>query len=75
MASKFINRSKEEMRQQRKIVELLVDMEEVGLKKGDRLEVTPHWCYPDDKYTVIRRVPDGYDPKCHVYPKHVRVIR
>lgn len=41
-----------------------------GLCGGDLLECVPYLLDPD-KLTVIRRVPDGYDPGCTVYRHQV----
>lgn len=42
-----------------------------NLKAADILEVEPYWLDPSDKFTVIRRVSDGYEPSCNVYRSQV----
>lgn len=37
-----------------------------NMKKGDILEVEEA-DYDDEKYVVIKRISDGYDPECAVY--------
>ncbi len=52
-------------------VMLLADDPRFGLRKGDILEVEPYWLDPSDKFTVIRRVHDDFDPSCNVYRSQV----
>lgn len=41
------------------------------LKAGDVLEVHRYALDPHSKFTVVRRVSDGYDPECNVYARDV----
>lgn len=54
-----------------RLVKLKADDERFGMKAGDILEVEPYWLDPSDKFTVIRRVSDGFDPGCNVYRSQV----
>ena len=56
------------------LVKLKADDERFGMKAGDILEVTPYWLDPSDKLTVIRRVSDGFDPRCNVYRSQVESV-
>lgn len=53
------------------IVKLIKDESRFGLSAGDMLEVVPYWLDPSDKFTVVRRVSDGFDPNCNVYRSQV----
>lgn len=55
-----------------RLVEMKADDERFGLMAGDVLEVEPYWLDPAEKWTVIRRVSDGFDPRCNVYRNQVR---
>lgn len=57
------------------IVILKEDHKRFNLQKGDWLEVKPYWLDPSDKFTVIRRLRDGYDPSCNVYREQVELVR
>ncbi len=58
----------------RSIVRVKGDQPRFGLKTGDVLVVEP-WQYdPDEKYTVIRRVADGFDPQCNIYRADVEYL-
>lgn len=57
-----------------KIVKLKNDDKRFKLKAGDLLEVEPYWLDPS-KYTVIQRIPDGYNPECNVYSYEVEPIK
>ena len=48
------------------LVRLKEDDERFKLKKGDVLRVV-RYQYDNEKYTVLERVSDGYDPECNVY--------
>lgn len=54
-----------------RLVKLKEDYQRFNLKAGDVLEVEPYWPDPSDKFTVICRVSDGYDPGCNVYRSQV----
>lgn len=58
-----------------KLAVLLADDPRFGLKAGDVLEVRPYTFAPDEKYTVVRRVSDDFDPCCNVYRSDVRLVR
>jgi hypothetical protein len=54
------------------IFEMREDDERFGLKKGDVLLCID---YPlDAKVTVLRRLSDGYDPRCNQYIESVKFI-
>lgn len=56
-------------------VKILEDITHVGLKKGEVYEAKSYWLDPSSKYTLIGRVPDGYDPSCNVYRSEVEIVR
>lgn len=55
-------------------VQLIADDPRFGLRAGDILEVEPYWLDPSDKFTVIRRVGDDFDPSCNVYRSQVSKV-
>ena len=57
-----------------KIVRLKKDDKRLGLKAGDVLEVVPYVLDPE-KYTVVRRISDNFDPECNVYVYEVETIK
>ena len=57
-----------------RLVKLKADDARFGLLAGDILEVEPYWLDPSDKFTVIRRVSDGYGPSCNVYRDQVESL-
>ena len=52
-------------------VEILKTDKRLGIKAGERYEVTS---YQDDKFILESRIPDGYDPECTQYRYEVKVI-
>lgn len=53
------------------VVRLKEDDPNFNLKKGELLEVEPYCLDPSSKFTVIRRLTDGFDPECNVYRTQV----
>jgi len=45
-----------------------------GLMAGDILEITYCDWDPGEKWTVIRRVSDGFDPQCNIYKSEVEIL-
>ncbi len=56
------------------LLRLKADDPGFGLKAGDILECKPYWLDPGDKWTVIRRVSDNFDPECNVYREQVERV-
>lgn len=56
------------------LLRLKEDDPRFGLKAGDILECKPYWLDPSDKWTVIRRVSDSFDPECNVYRHQVEHV-
>ena len=57
------------------VVRVKKDDPRMKLKAGDILLVKPYWCDPSSKYTVIRRLSDGFDPSCNVYKYEVDFVK
>lgn len=57
------------------IVRMKQDDERMSLRKGDVLEVVPYPLDPAEKFTVLRRLSDDFDPECNVYRHQVEVIQ
>lgn len=58
-----------------RLVRMKADDDRFGLKAGDVLAVIPYWLDPAEKWTVLRRVSDGFDPGCNVYRDQVVIAR
>ena len=56
-------------------VEILETQERLGIRAGEIYEATPYWLDPQEKVTLLSRVPDGFDPECNQYIDQVRVIK
>jgi len=56
-------------------VRILKDEDRLGIKKGEVYEAKSYWLDPSLKYTLIGRVPDGYDPSCNVYRSEVEIVK
>lgn len=54
------------------LVVLLHDDTMFGLYRGDLLVVKHSEWDPEQKYEVVRRLRDGFDPSCSVYKSQVR---
>jgi hypothetical protein len=57
------------------LVEILETDVRLGIKQGEVYWAQPYWLDPSDKWTLLERVPDGYDPRCNVYRSEVRRVR
>ena len=49
--------------------------ERLGIKEGEIYEAKRYYLDPTEKVTLVRRVPDGYDPSCNQYFDEIEVIR
>lgn len=56
------------------IVRLKADDPSFGLFKDDLLEVK-HYPLDFSKYSVVKRLSDGFDPKCNVYKSKVEIVK
>lgn len=57
------------------VVRLKKSDPQAKLKEGDILLVKVYWLDPSSKYTIIRRLSDGFDPRRNVYRNEVDVIK
>ncbi len=57
------------------IVRLKKDDPRMKLSEGDLLLVKVYWLDPASKFTVIKRLTDGFDPRCNVYRYEVDVVK
>lgn len=55
-------------------VRILKDTPHLDIKKGEVYEAKSYWLDPSSKYTLIGRVPDGFDPYCNVYRSEVEIV-
>lgn len=45
-----------------------------GVVKGELYEAIPYSLDPHCKITLLRRIPDGYEPKCNMYRHSVQLV-
>ena len=57
------------------IVEALEDMPRHKIAKGDQFTSHPYVMDPSDKWTLVARVSDGWNPECNAYRSEVKVIK
>ena len=57
-----------------RIVRCLQAQPRFKLKKGDLLLVHAYHLDPGNKYTVVCRISDSYDPQCNVYVEEVELV-
>ena len=55
-------------------IKILKDIPHLDIKKGEVYEAKAYWLDPSSKYTLIGRVPDGFDPSCNVYRSEVEIV-
>lgn len=46
----------------------------IGVTAGEIYEATSYWLDPD-KVTLLRRIPDGWDPECNEYRDRVEIVK
>jgi hypothetical protein len=56
------------------IVEASADEPRFSIKAGDRFEAYPYVMDPTDKWVLVRRVSDGYEPHCTAYRSQVKIV-
>lgn len=56
------------------IVEILEDDKRTGVSKGERYKAIRYWLDPQDKVTLLERVPDGWNPNCNEYRHNVKIL-
>jgi hypothetical protein len=57
------------------LVEILKDDKRLGVKRGEVYWAEPYSLDPSEKWTLLERVPDGYQPHCNLYRSEVRRVR
>ncbi len=45
----------------------------LGIKEGEIYEAEIYWLDPD-KITLLKRIPDGYEPSCNQYRYEVEIL-
>lgn len=56
------------------IVRIIKGDPRFGTRDGDEFEAIRYWLDPRDKWTLLRRVSDGFDPDCNEYASNVEVV-
>lgn len=57
------------------IVRVLTDDPGFGVSAGDEFEAVRYWLDPREKWTLLRRLSDGFDPECNQYAHDIEVVR
>lgn len=57
------------------VVEFTADDPRFGITKGDQFEAHPYVMDPTCKWTLVRRLTDGFAPGCNAYRSQVRIVR
>ena len=56
------------------IVQLLEDDSRFNIKKGEIFEAQIYHLDPE-KITLLKRLPDGFDPECNQYRGSVKILK
>ncbi len=57
------------------VVEFTAADPRFNIAQGDQFEAYPYVMDPSCKWTLVRRLSDGFDPGCNAYRSQVRVVR
>lgn len=57
------------------IVRILKTDERLGVREGEEYAAVVYWLDPGAKVTLLRRIPDGYDPSCNQYWHDAEFVR
>lgn len=55
-------------------VKILKTNDKLGIKENEIYEAEPYWLDPLDKITLLKRIPDGYNPSCNQYRYNVEIL-
>ena len=64
----------ETRKENKMVVQLLKDDPRFKLKKGEIFEAQVYWLDPE-KITLLKRLPDGFDPECNQYRGSVKILK
>lgn len=56
-------------------VRVLKTDKRLGIKKDEIYEASYYWLDPHCKVTLIKRIPDGYDPSCNQYIHEIEILK
>lgn len=56
------------------IVRIKEDDPRFGLTAGELYRAERYWLDPHIKYTLLSRIPDGWDPECNAYTHQVERV-
>ncbi len=56
------------------IVEILRTCENTGVKKGEKYNAMAYKYDPNEKVTLLSRIPDGMEPMCNEYRENVTIL-
>lgn len=57
------------------VVRILKTDERLGVKEGEEYEAVTYPFDPGAKVSLLRRIPDGYDPQCNQYWNDAEFVR
>lgn len=46
----------------------------LGIKENEIYEAEPYWLDPTEKVTLLKRIPDGYNPMCNQYRNTLKIL-
>ena len=55
-------------------VRLKESCKRLGIKKGEVYEAVRYALDPMSKVSLLKRVPDGFDPECNAYISEVEIL-
>lgn len=56
-------------------VRILETNERLGIKKGEIYKAVRYWLDPTEKVTLLKRIPDGYNPECNQYIEEIETLK
>jgi|LSQX01.1.fsa_nt_gb hypothetical protein len=57
-----------------RVVVIKKDQPELGIRRGEQY-LAVRYAFDNEKVTLLRRIPDGYDPSCNQYYSDVQWLR
>ena len=57
------------------VVRIAKTDERLGVREGEEYAAIVYWLDPGAKVSLLRRIPDGYDPSCNQYSTDAEFVR
>jgi len=55
------------------VVTILEDCPRTGIKKDEQYIAKVYWLDPQEKVTLLERIPDGWKPDCNEYRHNIKI--